>query len=241
MKIAICALGWNKAEFTKNWLESVKKNSEGHDVQLFLMDNGSTDDGETTRVMIDASPLLFRRNENNESIYKGWNYLVKTSLCIGQNGGGKDGKDFIPDVICISNNDMLVGPGWLDPVSAEFAHGDNEKYYLPNGNERDYDYAVKWNQPYLVGGRQYGRAGWCMFFHRDAIKHFYPIPEELELWYGDDWIHHRLHKAGYACEVLMDSCCKHFTSTSFYARPGYGDIVNQDKIKFDALMKMEQK
>jgi GT2 family glycosyltransferase len=220
--IAICALGWNKAEFTQRWLESVQRNSGGHTYGLFLMDNGSTDGGETSRVMQSFKPVVFERNEGNESIYRGWNRLSMQALKMGA------------DIIILSNNDLMVGPGWLDPVARELQSG-VKRYFLPNGDVLPDDENMRVNAAANVGKTLRADAGWCLMFHRDAIPLWHPIPEELQLWYGDNWIHKKLREAGYSCETLMDCCIHHYTSTSCNVRPGLAEIVAKDREIYNHL------
>ena len=222
--IAICALGWNKSDYTRRWLDSVRRNSAGHDVRLYLMDNGSTDD--TSAVMQSFSPAYFQRNESNDSLYKGWNTLAGRALADGA------------AVVILSNNDLIVAPGWLDAFAREL--GDPRKrYFLPNGDlhdagtfERDALARRAVAVPPLTAS---ARAGWCLVLPRAAVAAALPIPEELQLWYGDDWIHWKLGQAGYVCEVVLDSFVLHFGSVSFYARPGYPEIVARDRETFNRL------
>jgi len=220
--IAICALGWNKADFTQRWLESVQRNSGGHTYGLFLMDNGSTDGGETSRVMQAFKPVIFERNEGNESIYRGWNRLAMQALKMGA------------EIVIISNNDLLVGPGWLDPVARELQQG-VKRYFLPNGGVPQDDEGMRAVVAGKTGQTVQAIAGWCIMMYRDAVPLWYPIPEELQLWYGDNWIHSKLRNAGYTCEALLDCPVHHFTSTSFYSRPGYVEIVAKDREIYNRL------
>jgi GT2 family glycosyltransferase len=218
--IAICALGWNHAEITRRWLDSVRRHSSGHDVQLYLMDNGSDD--ATSAVMQSFHPRYFRRNPTNDSIHKGWNELTAAAC--------RDGAS----VVIISNNDLIVGPGWLDPLLRELSRGD-KRYFLPNGSltnpvtfERD---AATKPAP----GTRPTRAGWCIVLPAAAVPLFWPIPEELVLWYGDDVIHDRLGAAGYRCEAVDDCLVLHMGSVSFYKRAGYNEIVARDKIVYERI------
>lgn len=220
--IAICALGWNKATFTANWLRSLARNCGGHEVELFLMDNGSTDNGETSRLMMSARPKYFQRNENNESIHKGWNDLARRGISAGA------------DIIIISNNDLIVGPGWLDPVVRELRPG-VKRYFLPYGDVPADDAAMRATAIANAGKTSRADAGWCMMFHREAIQHWMPIPEELQLWYGDNWIHTKLREQGYTCESLWDCCVHHYTSTSCAARDGFAEIVAKDREIYNRL------
>ena len=218
MDIAICALGWNHRDVTHRWLDSVRRNSDGHRVGLYLLDNGSSDD---TKAVMDAfDPRYCARNNDNESIYKGWNLLTRQALL-----------DNV-EVVCLSNNDLVVSPGWLDAVAREVGRGD-ARYFLPNGSYSSDGKTAPLVPP--APGTRPARGGWCLFFRADAVRHFLPIPEELQLWYGDDWIHYKLERAGYRCESIDDCLVAHAGSVSFYSRPGYADIVAKDREIFNRL------
>jgi GT2 family glycosyltransferase len=219
--IAICALGWNHAEITRRWLDSVRRHSSGHDVQLYLMDNGSDD--ATSAVMQSFHPRYFRRNPTNDSIHKGWNELTAAAC--------RDGAS----VVIISNNDLIMGPDWLGPLMRELGKPEL-RYFLPNGNftnittfERDA--ATRRPPP----GTRPARAGWCMVFPAAAIPLFWPIPEELQLWYGDDYIHRKLSAAGYRCEAVDDCVVHHMLSVSFNERTDHAAIVARDKIIYERI------
>lgn len=223
--IAICALGWNKAEMTRQWLESVRRNSAGHDVRFYLMDNGSDD--HTRDVMQSFGPAYFQRNESNDSLYKGWNTLARRAIDDGA------------DVVILSNNDLIVGPGWLDALARELADP-CKRYFLPNGELRDAanfeaDARTRLAQPRPSPSTVRADAGWCLVLPRVAVPEFLPIPEDLQLWYGDNWIHWKLAQAGYSCEAVLDSYVLHYGSVTFYSRPGYAEIVARDREIFNRL------
>ncbi len=227
--IAICTLAWNSVDVTEEWARSVDRNSGGHDIRLFVMDNGSTDDGATERCLW---PLgRFWRNEVNESIYKGWNTVLREALL------------HRPEMIVLTNNDVVVGPGWLDAALREIRTGE-KRYFLPHGDRfgtstpEDFDREVRRRAGSPTAPRTVpARAGWCLIFPREAIEHFLPIPEELVLWHGDDVIHDRLAAAGYRCEAITDCHVYHHVSVSFYKRDDYPTIVERDKQVYARLQR----
>lgn len=225
--IAICALAWNKADHTRRWLDSVRRNSSGHDVRLFLMDNGSTEP-DVWHVLNDAQPTKALRSDTNDSIHKQWNILLRLALDAGA------------EQIILSNNDLIVGGGWLDSIVRELgkdAQAGTRRYFLPNGDFKNPDSFEQDAASYIAAlppdapRTMYpARAGWCLVFHAEAVRLFLPIPEELVLWYGDDYIHWRLgEKNGYRCEMIIDCPVYHYGSVSFYARDGYDRIVSRDR------------
>jgi GT2 family glycosyltransferase len=85
-------------------------------------------------------------------------------------------------------------------------------------------------------GRTYpGRAGWCLFFRKETLSHFLPIPEELRLWYGDDFIHWKLKSLGYQCLTVDDCCCYHFGSKTVQTVGKIQHIIDADKVIYNRI------
>lgn len=226
MKVAICVPCWNHLWYTKFFIDSVLRNSGDHSIGFIFVDNGSSDG---TGDYLAHVPKLARliRNPVNVGVNPAWNTLFSAAL------------EYNPEVIVLANNDILCGPGWLDPIVRELAK-DDKRYFLPNGqftNPSTFDVDVRNTLPTLQG-TVLGYAGWCLSFHPSAVPLFHPIPEEMKLWYGDNWIHDRLQKDhGYKCEVLLDSCCLHFESKSIRDYPGMTGTVARDKDAYDYLVR----
>ena len=221
--IALGMLAWNQPLATRQCIESVRRNSVGHEVQILAIDNGSTDEGATWTVVQTAD--WYERSTVNENLSKGYNRLLRESLARGA------------DLVCLANNDIIVPPRWLDAIVREMA-ADPRRYLIPNeclkdakNVDRDGLEFLKTVKPGTVPGRR----GTCLFFTPEAVEQFLPIPEQLVLWYCDDWIHHKLKKAGYRCEAVVDSPIFHYGSISFYRREGYVALVAKDREVYNAL------
>lgn len=222
-RVAVCVPCWNNLRYTRQMVESVCRNSEGHKVFFVFVDNGSNDGTyEYLRSVPGVAKII--RNPVNVGVNPAWNALLTEAL------------RHEPDVVCLANNDILMGPAWIDAVSMEIAKND-KRYFLPNAqftNPATFDNDVRRSFPALQGSAQ-ARGGWCLFFHPSAIPLFHPIPEELKLWYGDDWIHHELGKQGYRCEALRATCCLHFVSKTISKYPGMSAQVDRDRQAFQRL------
>ena len=208
-------------------MESIIRNSGSHDVRFAFIDNGSTDG--TYEFLASKNPARLIRNERNMGVSYAWNQGLYAAL------------ELKPDVVVLLNNDVIVGPRWLDPVVRELQKPE-KRYFLPNGNigkPETFDKDVLAALPSLSGVTP-ARAGWCLFFTASAVKTFLPIPNELFLWFGDDYIHYKLQKAGYKCLALLECCCFHFVSRTFYATHNYDKIVHEDKAHFDRIIKEEE-
>lgn len=217
--IAICFVVHNNLRYTQGFLESVARNSYPHSLGFFALDNGSSDGSLEYLNEMQVSPKVVLRNEGNESLSKGWSRVLQAALDAGA------------ELLCLLNNDILVGPGWLDAILCEKAKP-TKAYWLANGALKadNLDANVR-SQPKT--GRTYpGRAGWCLFFTPEAAREFLPIPEELRLWCGDDYIHWKLKNAGYAGLAVQDCYVHHFISKTvqiIQAKGSIQHIIDADK------------
>lgn len=215
--IAICVVLHNQLWYTQQFFKSIARNSYPHQLGFFVLDNGSSDGTwEWMNSALHGSPQALLRNAGNDSLSKAWNQVLTAGLAHGA------------DLLCLMNNDVIVGPGWLTPVIHEYQKSD-KAYWLANGavGPENFD-AVVSARP-RTGLTYPGRAGWCMFFRAETVREFMPISEELRLWYGDDFIHWKLEKAGYRRLVVDDCCVYHYGSKTVQSIGPIQHIIDRDK------------
>lgn len=219
---AIVMSCYGQLGYTRWCMESIQRNSNGHSLAYYLVDNGSTD--ETYQYFATYRPNFLRRYSVNGSLSRAWNQGLRAAL--------EDGHE----TICLMSNDVVVGPGWLDSTVRELAKPE-KRYFIPNGNfkHETLDVDVRNALPSLQGKMQPALAAWCVTFTAEAVRTFFPIPEELTLWFGDNWIHEKLAKAGYSCWELADSCAVHFLSKTVFTTPEVHARIERDKLAWERL------
>lgn len=220
--IAICFVVHNQLRYTKWFIESIAKNSYPHSLGFFAIDNGSSDGSFGYLQSMQVNPKVVMRNDNNDSLSRCWNRVLREALNAGA------------DVICLANNDIIVGPGWLDAIVAEEKKAE-KTYWLPNGAIPFHDFDEGVRSRAKTGRSYHGRGGWCLFFRREAVEEFLPIPEELRLWYGDDYIHWKLGKAGYRGLTVDDCCAHHFGSKTVEIVGGIQSIIDADRLAYNRI------
>lgn len=207
----------NQLFYTKQAFASIGRNSYPHPLGFFVLDNGSSDGTwEWMNRELHGNPQMFYRNEGNESLSSAWNKVLRGGLDLGA------------DLLVLMNNDVIVGPGWLDAVVKEYVKGE-KTYWLANGSLSPDNYDAQVRAQPKEGKTIPGRAGWCLFFSAQAVREFLPIPGALRLWYGDDYIHWKLAKAGYSCCVAMDSYVYHYGSKTMQTRKDLQPIIDADR------------
>lgn len=235
--IAIAIPCWNNRIWTQMAVESIRRNSGNHHIELVFVDNASSDD--TYTYLKSQSPKVLIKNPSNYGVTKAWNQLLDASLKLN------------PDVIALLNNDILCCPGWLDPVARECAKKDRRYFQgrtsisrpdgstfrnMPLGNQKVLQQTISEIETdarrisrEMSGKTSTGGQGWSYFFRPEMVKAFYPIPEQLHLWYNDNYIYKVLKESGYEQTVLMDCCIVHWGSASVCNYAGFNTQIAKDK------------
>jgi glycosyltransferase involved in cell wall biosynthesis len=208
MRLSICIPTFGALDYTKMCLESISKNTDS-EYEIVIVDDVSPDN---TREFLDTLDCKKIYHEENQGISKTWNDLI-------DNSSG--------DYICIINSDILFTPHWDNPLIealdryevASPYHTMNElPQDFPDGKDR-----VANILPVL---------GCCFMFKRELIDKIGHFPEELRLWYGDNW----LGKKARCCQI-HGSYVHHFISKSANKGlvPEFDLQINRDKASYDAL------
>ncbi|MGH9787948.1 MAG: glycosyltransferase family 2 protein, partial [Candidatus Acidiferrales bacterium] len=102
--VAVIVLNWNNWPATAGCLESLQRLTYPN-ARVLLVDNGSTDDSE--RILREKFPDV---------------ELVQTGANLGYAGGNNAGMrralELGADYLCLLNNDVVVDPGFLEPLVA---------------------------------------------------------------------------------------------------------------------------
>ena len=117
MKILIGIPVLDNIEMTRVCLQSLYKHTDvdrlGLDVSLVIIDNGSSDDiaGLIKEEFKGARfPAYYLRNPQNLGVARAWNQVLRFSA------SATYGSAFYYNYYVISNNDVLFGPDWLQPL-----------------------------------------------------------------------------------------------------------------------------
>lgn len=226
MKLHIAMACYNNRYYTRGFIDSVSRRSNGHQILWHLVDNGSTDG--TYEYLAGLNPRFLKRLDRNDSLARAWN----EALAAARTGD--------PDLICFANNDVKVSAGWLDPIERERSiHAGKKRYWLSHevrGAEQDFEGTANRNRLEFAGQTVRVEHLLCItFFPPEAVDLFHPIPEELTLWYGDNWIDARLAKHGYELHIVKDSSVLHFLSKTVEITPGVSERIERDKKAWERI------
>jgi len=140
-KISVIIPVYNHLETTINCLKSIGLSGDKTNLELIVVDDGSTD--ETKRVLGLVKSILLIQNERNLGFLNSCNNAAK-------NASG--------EIFCFLNNDTIVLPGWSDSIVKTFEDHPKaglvgSKLYYPDGSLQEAGGLI-WNDG---GGTNFGR------------------------------------------------------------------------------------
>jgi hypothetical protein len=74
-----------------------------------------------------------------------------------------------------------------------------------------------------------GVAGAFTVLPREAIKIVYPIPRELKLWFGDQYIYEKLRGLGWKV-MQAEFTAYHYGSLGIFGNPDSNKVIEEDKV-----------
>ena len=229
--VSIVILGFNQVEYTKKCIESIRKHTR-QKYELIIIDNGSRDGTEAYFRSIPNAKVII--NRENLGVAKGWNQGMR--LAEGE-------------YILILNNDIIVGPNWLENM-VRLAESDptiglvgprsnyiagpqvvSNVSYKVEGEIQDF--IRKWQGDHDLSAAEFGFIkGFCHLIPRRVFTKvgFYDERFGKGNFEDDDYCM-RVHHHGFRAVFASDSFIHHYGSVSF----------KQDSVDWQALMIENQK
>lgn len=212
MKCDIIVPVWNQLAFTKDCIDSIKKNTSGK-YGIIVIDNAS--DAETKKYLetLKASaalPLKLIRNEENKGFVKAVNQGLSASDA---------------PLLCLLNNDTLVTKGWLEEMIAVANSSTDIGIVNPSSNnlgQKPADgepvalYAEKIRQNSGQSVELGAAIGFCMLIKRDLISKVGLFDEVYGMGnFEDTDFSRKAVKEGYKCVRACGAYVYHRENSSF--------------------------
>ncbi len=225
--------------FTRLCVESVLLDPEDYDLELFVVDNGSTDG---TREYLAAiaerdSRVRVLRNEDD----RGFGIAVNQGL-----------EAAVGEVLVVLNNDTIAPPGWLSRL---VPHLERPMVGLVGpttnrcGNEAEVDapYSRYGEMVQLAARRTREHAGvafdidvatfFCAAMRRDVYERVGNLDERFEVGlFEDDDYSARVREAGYRVVCAEDAFVHHFGEATFgelVPTGRYGELFQANRSRFE--------
>lgn len=233
MGTSIIILTYNKLEYTKKCIESIRKYTKDEEYEIIIVDNNSTDG---TRSWIEnQNDIKSILNKENVGFPAGCNMGIKIS---------KKEND-----ILLLNNDTIVTINWLSNLKKCLYSADNIGAVGPVSNSCPYyqtissnyendselqDFAKDYNKSDSTKWEERQKLiGFCMMIKRKALDKVGLLDEIFSPGnYEDDDYSIRLIKAGYKLYLCNDTFIHHYGSVSFSNNKKYSKMLIENEKKF---------
>lgn len=132
--------------------------------------------------------------------------------------------------IGIMNNDIILQRQWLDYLNQV------DSKQVPVCIEVDKD-KVKESIDLCQDTTTVteGTNGIFIWLTKEQARIVYPIPEAIKIWFGDNWIHFKLRKAGYPTVIHHNLRAFHQGSVTIQSVDGVSEQIEKDKIEWEKI------
>ncbi len=232
--VSIVILTYNKLDYTKLCIDSIRKFTPKGSYEIIVVDNNSTDG--TVKWLNEQSDLIKILNKENLGFPKGCNQGIEIAK---------------GEYILLLNNDTIVTENWLNNMLTCINSDDSigavgtvtnycSNYQTISTQYKSTDemhiFAAEHNvsNPKLWEDRL-KLVGYCMLIRKDIVERIGMLDERFTPGnFEDDDYSVRILKAGFRLVLCKDTFIHHFGSTSFKEDTGkYQQLLLDNQIKFE--------
>lgn len=147
-------------------------------VELIVVDNGLPD--ESRSKLFDFRSALVEVIHNSENVYvnPAWNQIAETFLKTRS------------DLLIIANSDVLLAPGWAEHLERAVGDARNDRFWVGRLVARQEELSASGHESVEDALAWAPGGSWGAFFvlQRREVERVFPIPHELKLHLGDNWV-----------------------------------------------------
>ena len=198
-------------------------------VDLLLIDNGAEQSVKDVlmKYAIEKDNVLIIHNPENVYVNPAWNQIMKTFL-------EKDEWD----TCVIMNSDLIMNKKWKEVIDYQITKYKN-RVCLPtitDDKKSEYFYVdVDMNGTVVPGGVP----GVFIVLTKEQVKAVYPIPEDIKVWFGDNWIYDILRGMGFETTVMSNLLCYHYWSQNVSKVVGISKLIEEDKLQWEKSVSLQ--
>ena len=233
MATSIIILTFNKLEFTKKCIESIRKYTKNQSYEIIVVDNNSTDG--TVQYLKSQVDLKVIYNKQNVGFPKGCNLGIgiseKENDILLLNNDTIVTSNYLENLNrCLNSDERIgaVGPitnssPYYQAVDVKFENSDQMQEIAKNINISNKEL---WEERQKL-------IGFCMLIKREALEKVGLLDEQFSPGnYEDDDYSIRLIKNGYRIILAKDTFIYHYGGASFENNNKYISILQNNEKKF---------
>lgn len=236
MLTSIILVTYNKLEYTKQCIESIRWHTAQGSFEIIVVDNGSSDG--TQQWLGQQDDIRFIANADNAGFPRACNQGLEQAA---------------GELLMLLNNDTLVTPRWLDGLKAALLSAPAIGAVGPVTNAASYLTSIP--VPYQDGDAMESFAesfnhsnpskweerlkliGYCLLMKREAYEKAGPLDERFGIGnYEDDDLSLRIWLAGYRLLLCNDTFIHHYGSVSFGENmKQFRELLNSNSDQFMSI------
>lgn len=184
------------------------------DVGVLIVDNGSEPKvKDVINRYSQKSNVVVITNETNAYVNPAWNQMIDFFIK----------SDY--DYLCLMNSDLVLQKDWDIVLRNRWAVNEDE-IIIPIVADKNVSVSTEWQEAARVDS---GTAGIFITLNKVQALAVYPIPSDILVWFGDNWIYELLRGVGYKTVIPPNFIASHAWSSTVSKIKGVGEIIEQDK------------
>ena len=185
------------------------------EVRVVAIDNGATPEVKAVLEGFGGSVEVLR-NPTNIYVNPAWNQLAKHFLASDA------------EVLVIANSDLVAIRGWSESLLNR--HTSSSREFWVGRQIAEAVVEAQTSQARDLGSERTDAVNGAFFaMTREAVSTAFPIPSELLLHCGDDWVHWFLVLSGYSQQTLSGMAFWHAGFASGAQLPEFHEITARDR------------
>lgn len=221
MKILVSIPCLYGPEHTREAIESVVNKP---DVDLLLIDNGaekSVKDLIDSYLNLSTNNIYVITNESNVYVNPAWQQAINEFLSEPEY-----------DYLILMNSDLIMHHDWDVILKSLWAENPDDIYIPEIINDKTFQNFNKRESSVRV---YEGTPGVFITLSRKQAEIINPIPKEIKVWFGDNWIYDILRGLGHKTIIPNNLLSYHYWSQNVQKVEGISELIEEDKRQWELI------
>ena len=184
----------NQSFLTNNLLDYIEKNTVKPG-EIFLVDNASTEDIQSIVSKHHDLNIIYLRQKKNIGVNAAWNIGIHLSK---------------GEFLSILNNDIIITKFFFEYIEELMTKQPNVGICVPSTIRDKTTVLMVETYPYIKTFPLGKREGWAFTIRSKIAKACYPIPEDLNLFFGDDYLFGKTREMKYSILRMVTNPIYHY-------------------------------
>jgi GT2 family glycosyltransferase len=168
-------------------------------LEVILVDNNSTENIASLVPKYKDLNIVYLRQRKNWGVNNAWNIGIQVAK---------------GDLISILNNDIIISKFFFKYIQKVMDDNPNVGICYPATIGKKYHILQADKEPEIVLELSGYREGWAFTIRTNIARDCYPIPSELRMFYGDDYLFEYTRKRKFGVVRMLTNTIYHYKSVT---------------------------